>query len=204
MPSISKMNKILLVIRPRYDNGTEYLFYYASLVLKEAEKLNISKKDFPGKEANPNNVLNYIKKKNPLLVFVNGHGDADSLEGDEGETLFSIDKNIDILKNKIVYARACHAGISFGKKMVEKNDGCFIGYTSPFSFWTDDKYSATPSKDNLAKLFLEPSNEIMNSLIKGNSTKISNDKSKKMMIENMKKILKMEEKQEPGAGDFVE
>ena len=31
-----KMNKIVLVTRPKYDDGTEYLSYYASLILKKA------------------------------------------------------------------------------------------------------------------------------------------------------------------------
>ncbi len=165
------MNNILLVTRPKYDDGTEYLSYYASLILKESEKLNVKTKD---------------------------------LEGDKGKILFSINKGIELLKDRIVYARACHAGISFGKKMVEKNNGCFIGYNNPFSFWISGERSATPAKDEIAKLFLEPSNEIINLLIKGNTTGNSNEKSKKMMIENMNKVLKMEEKKEPGAMSWLE
>ena len=193
------MDEILLVTRPKYDDATEYLSYYASLILKEADKLSIINKDFSGKEATNNNISKFIEKKNPKLVFVNGHGDSSSLEGDEGEIIFSIEINMHLLKNKLLYARACHAGLIFGKEMVKDNNGCFIGYKTPFTFWSDGRYSATPAKDKLASLFLMPSNEIISSLIKGNSAELSNEKSKKMMIENMKKILKMEEKNEPGA-----
>ncbi len=198
------MNKILMVTRPKYDDGTEYLSYYASLVLKEAKRLNILFKDFSGKSANSREISKYLNKKHPKLIFVNGHGDADSLEGNKGEILFSINKNIDLLKEKIVYARACHAAINFGRKMVEGNNGCFIGYKTPFSFWIDNKYSATPQKDKIAKLFLEPSNEIISSLIKGNTSNISDKKSKRMMVENMKKILVMEGNKEPGATGWLE
>jgi hypothetical protein len=198
------MNKTLLITRPRHDDGTAYLSYYASLILKEAEKLSIFYKDFYGKNANSIAVSKYLSKRDPKLLFINGHGDSDSLEGHEGEILFSINKNICLLKDKIVYARACHAGINFGKKMVLDNKGCFIGYLTPFSFWMDERYSATPAKDKIANLFLNPSNEIVSSLLKGNTPKISDEKSKKMMIDNMKKILAMEEKKEPGATGWLE
>jgi len=198
------MNKILLVTRPKYDDGTEYLSYYAYLIIKDANKFGINNKDFEGKKVITKDVLNFINKKDPNLLFINGHGSSDSLEGNEGEILFSVDKNIRLLKDRIIYARACHAGISFGKEVVKDNDGCFIGYKTPFSFWIDEKRSSTPAKDKIAALFLEPSNEIINSLIKGNNTETSNLRSRKMMIENMNKILKMNKKKEPGAMGWLE
>jgi len=112
--------------------------------------------------------------------------------------LFSID-NIELLRNRIIYARACSAGNLFGEKIVEDNGGCFIGYRYPFSFWIDSKWSAKPSNDNIARLYLEPSNEIVLSLINGRTCGEANQISKNMMIKNMKKILKLEEKKEPGA-----
>ena len=197
------MGEILLVTRPKFDDATEYLSYYASLILKEASKNNISCKDFSGKEVNEKNVTKFVEKINPKLIFVNGHGDPNSFEENEGEIIFSVEKNVHLLKDKLLYARACNAGLIFGKEMVRNNEGCFIGYNTPFTFWIDGKYSAIPAKDNLASLFLLPSNEIVNSLIKGNNAKESNEKSKKMMVENMKKILQMEEKDEPGATGWL-
>ena len=112
------MNRTLLVTRPHYDDGTAYLSYYGSLILEEAEKLSVDKKDFEGKKVVTKDVLKFIKKKDPSLIFIKGHGTSDSLEGQDGKILFSVDKNISFLKDRIVYARACHAGISFGKEMV--------------------------------------------------------------------------------------
>lgn len=198
------MTKTLLVTRPQYDDCTSYLSHFSSLVLKEAKKLQINTKDFDGEKANSKNVSKFVGKQDPKLIFINGHGDSDSLGGHKGEILFSITKDIDLLKDKLVYARACHAGIAFGEKMVKGNGGCFIGYTMPFSFWTEDKHSATPLKDNTAKLFLEPSNEIVISLINGYSAQASHERSKEMMVENMRKILKMEAKKEPGAMGWLE
>lgn len=196
------MNKTLLVTRPKYDQGTAYLFYYASLILKKSKKLQISTKDFDKEMARRKKVISFIKKKNPQLLFLNGHGDENNIFGHKDSILFS-KKDKNILKNKIIYARACNAGISLGKDIVKGNNGCFIGYKYPFSFWLDNTRSANPSKDKTAELFLIPSNEIMNSLLKGNPTNLANKKSKDMMVVNMKKIIKMNKKHAPGAMQWL-
>ena len=191
------MNDILLITRPKYDDGTEYLSYYSSLILKEANNKNIQTKDFYGERANKDEVTKFIKNKSPKLILINGHGDESSLCGHDNKIIFSFD-NITLLKDKIVYARACDAGKALGKEMVKDNDGCFIGYKYPFSFWIDQRWSTKPSNDNIAKLYLEPSNEIILSLIKGKRTQEAYNKSKVMMLDNMRKILKIEKAKEPG------
>jgi len=190
------MINVLIVTRPKYDDGTEYLSYYASLVIKEARDKNISVSDFEGEEANKGDVTKFIEKRNPNIVFVNGHGNEDSLYGHK-EIIFSMD-NINLLKGRLIYARACSAGAKLGKGVVKGNNGCFIGYKYPFSFWFDEKWSAKPSNDNIAKLYLEPSNQVMLSLIKGKNSQEAHEKSKALMLENMKRILVLEEKKEPG------
>jgi len=192
------MNNTLLVTRPKYDDGTEYLSYYASLIIKEARNMGINVKDFEGKEVSKEIVNKFIKKVNPKLLFINGHGDETSLYGHQDNVLFSFD-NLNLLKDKLIYARACSAGEIFGKEVVRRNNGCFIGYKYPFSFWIDEKWSAKPNNDNIAKLYLEPSNEIIASLIRSRNCQEANERSKKMMLDNMKKILNLEEKKEPGA-----
>src|SRR3989344_1673449 len=97
------MINVLIVTRPKYDDGTEYLSYYASLVIKEARDKNISVSDFEGEEANKGDVTKFIEKRNPNIVFVNGHGNEDSLYGHK-EIIFSMD-NINLLKGRLIYAR---------------------------------------------------------------------------------------------------
>lgn len=189
---------MILITSPKYDDGTEYLSYYSSLIVKEASIKNIPIKIFEGTEVNRENVFKFLQKRNPQGIFINGHGDENTLYGSKNSVLFSV-SDVNLLKNRVIYARACNAGANFGAKIVENNSGCFIGYKYPFSFWIDQKYSATPPKDNIAKLYLEPSNEIMKLLINGKTSKQSHEKSKQMMVDNMKKILKLEEKKEPGA-----
>ena len=49
------MNNSILVTRPKYDDGTEYLSAYALEVIKKAQE-KFSVKDFEGKEAIKENV----------------------------------------------------------------------------------------------------------------------------------------------------
>ncbi|MFH1585851.1 MAG: hypothetical protein ABIB79_03725 [archaeon] len=196
------MDNLVLVTRPKHDDGSEYLSAYASEILKKFGD-GISFKDFSGKDANKQNVEKYLRRKSPRLLFLNGHGNESVICGHKDEIIFSSD-NVDLLKNKITYARACFSANILGRESVEDNGGCFIGYVYPFSFWTDGKRSATPLKDNVASIFLSPSNEVVVSLLKGNSAKEADKKSRDMMISNMKKILVMEQKNEPSATGMLQ
>jgi len=196
------MNNLLLVTRPKYDDSTEYLSAYAIEVLKKV-KGEFSIKDFEGKEVNKENIEKYLKNKNPKLLFLNGHGNECEICGHKDEVIFSL-TNVNLLKNKITYARACFSANVLGHEAVKDNSGCFIGYTYPFSFWTDGGRSATPLKDKVAGMFLNPSNEIVFSLLKRETAKKADEKSKKMMIANMREILAMEQKNEPGATGMLQ
>lgn len=196
------MDNLILVTRPKYDDGTEYLSAYALEVLKKVKE-EIFIKDFEGKEVNKENIEKYLKSKNPKLFFLNGHGNEYEICGHKGEVIFSL-TNVNLLKNRITYARACFSANVFGHEAVKNNSGCFIGYIYPFSFWIDGKRSATPLKDKVAGMFLNPSNEIVFSLLKGETTKKADENSKKMMITNMKEILAMEQKNEPGATGMLQ
>lgn len=186
------MTETLLVTRPKHDDCTEYLSAYALEIIKEANKNNINVKDFEGKNANKQEIEKYLKLKNPKLIFLNGHGNENEICGHKKEVIFDI-KNANLLNNKITYARACFAGLSIGKEIVKDNDGCFIGYIFPFSFWSSGAWSAKPLNDKVASLYLEPSNEVMLGLINGKTAKESDEASKKKMIENMKKLVKQKE-----------
>jgi len=85
--------------------------------------------------------------------------------------------------------------------MKNNKEGCFIGYKLPFVFFIDERWSAKPNNDNTARLFLEPSNSIPISLIKGNSAIESHDNSRRAIIKNMKKILRNEK--EPGIDSLL-
>jgi len=54
----------------------------------------------------------------------------------------------------------------------------------------DIRCTTNPLRDNTAKLFLEPSNLVPISIIKGNSTSNANENSKRQLLKNIKKILR--------------
>ena len=103
-------------------------------------------------------------------------------------------KNNELLNSRLVYARSCWSATSLGKAC---SNGCFIGYNVPFKFFINEDWSAKPLNDNTAKMFLEPSNMVVSSLLKSNTTKESVEKSVNMSKKNMMKLLN--EQKEPGA-----
>lgn len=194
------MKKILLVTRPNYDPATSYLFYYAKQVINFAEKKNIKVLDLIRPRLNIQNLSNLINKHDPIMIFFNAHGDEKIIYGDKikekEEILIEENKNHILLNKRIIYARSCWAAASLGKACTNTLGGCFIGYKTPFSFWTDNRWSSNPANDNLSKLFIEPSNLIVTSLLKGNTTQEAFNKSINMSKKNILKLLKTEK--EPG------
>src|SRR3989344_9299915 len=193
------MNSTILVTRPNYDDATNYLYYYTKQVIDFALNRNIKVLDLIRPRLTKENFSNLILKNDPSLVFFNAQGDETKIYGDKinnkEEILIEENKNQSILSKRIIYARACWAAASLGKRCI-KDGGCFIGYKYPFSFWTDDRWSSKPLNDNTAKLFFEPSNLIVTSLLKGNTTQEAFDKS----LDISKKIILglLKRKEEPG------
>ena len=74
--------------------------------------------------------------------------------------------------------------------MQNNKDGCFIGYELPFKFYHDITWEGNPSRDQIAPLFLEPSNVVPVSIIKGKIAKDAHYTSKRAILKNMNKILR--------------
>ena len=136
-----------------------------------------------------------------MLILLNGHGNEKTVYGDkikhEEEKLVIEGQNHELLSSRLTYALACSAGASLGKEVVKKG-GCFIGYQRPFSFLFDHHSFSKPLKDRVAQSFLEPSNMISISLIKGKTAREAVNKARQASIEKMKQLLK--KKSEPGTG----
>ena len=98
--------KTLLVTRPNHDLITNYLFFWAGLVVKLAKNKGFKILDLPGIKANYRVFVSYVKKHHPKLVFLNGHGSADTITGkDEVATLFLEPSNLipmSLIKGNIV------------------------------------------------------------------------------------------------------
>lgn len=183
------MNRAILITRPNHDLITTYLFKWSEHIIKLAKSKNIPVLDLSGSKANEKNFTSYIIKNNPVLVFLNGHGNKDIITGYDNKPLLSANTNEDLVTEKIVYARSCDAAVNLGELCVKKGTLAFIGYKKKYSIGYSHSSITRPLQDEVAKLFIEPSNLIPMSLIKGNTVKDSYRKSQESMARNFSFML---------------
>jgi len=188
----------ILITNPNYDEATGYLFYYTHKLVEFAENSGLEVIYLKKPRLTKAEVDSCIKKKNPSLILFNGHGDEEVIYGDKidgvEEPIVKKGENHEILADRLVYARACSAGASL-ERVCTGGRGCFIGYITPFKFWTDRNWSGNPAKDKLAELFLEPSNLLAQALLKGNTAKEADSRFREASKKN---ILRLLMRKEPG------
>jgi hypothetical protein len=182
------MNKILLITRPKHDITVHYLFHWAKQIIELAKNKNISVLDLDKERANRREVSSMLQKKEPLLVFFNGHGDNDCVKGHDDEILLAVGENEQLLISKIVYSLSCRSGKNLGPKSVQNGALGYLGYDDDFIFFIEDDKIGSPLEDKTAELFLEASNQVMISLIKGHTIKESYEKSKNIFRENILRL----------------
>ena len=151
--------------------------------------------------ANKAKLEGMISKKKPRLVIFNGHGSEDSVLGHNNEVLIKVNDNESLLKSTITYSISCKSAKKLGPEAVKKGALSFLGYVDDFIFVYDKNRTATPLKDNLAKEFIEPSNELIRALIKGNSSLESYKRSQVKFEDNLHKMLTSESL--PGSENHV-
>ncbi len=127
--------------------------------------------DLHRKRANRKEVESILHKKNPILVIINGHGSEDKVSGHENEPLLIAGDNSFLLKGKITYAISCRSARGLGKEVGQYIDTAYIGYREDFIFVYLEKHRTRPLEDKLAGLFLDPSNLVATTLLKGHSAK---------------------------------
>ena len=186
------MNRIFLITRPKHDETTHYLFYWGSEVLKIAEKKGIQVLDLQKKRANKKDLASIIKKKRPLLCFLNGHGGPDFITGHLNEVLIKLGENEKVLESKIVYALSCQSAKKLGAGSVKKGAIAYIGYNEDFVFAFEQGKLARPTEDKTAGLFLKPSNQLIISLLKGHTVESAYKKSQELFMKNIRKLLTSE------------
>ena len=184
------MRKGILLTLPRYDIVTEYLSSYSGAIERISEEKGIFIKSLEGPKANKIEFEKTLVKLDCKFTILNGHGSDDCITGDKGEILIRTGENEQILKDRIVYARSCEAAAVLGEECIKDSEGCFIGYVLPFEFYFNSEWAGNPMKDNTARLFLESSNLVPISIIKGNSTEEAHERSKSKMLKNIKKVLR--------------
>jgi len=175
--------KSILFSRPCHDVTIAYLHYY-SKELVELSKKKYKTLDREKEQANKKEILNLLEKQKPCLVMFNGHGASDKIGGHKNEIIVS-KENPGVLSNTITYALSCSSAQELGKIAVEKGCLCFIGYDDDFNLGKDPNSEATPRKDKIAKLFLEPSNILVKSLLQGKKVNKAIKNAKEKMRENI-------------------
>lgn len=166
----------ILITRPDHDDTVTYLSLWAGEIVKRA-KCSGNVFDYAGKKANKKEIEKLLKKRNPRFVFFNGHGNEKTIFGQGDQPLIKEGENEELLASKIVYSRACNSAKSLGKSACENGADAYIGYKGEFTFFTDTSSECTPLRDKFAEPFFKSSNEIAESLIKGNTVSEAYDKS---------------------------
>jgi hypothetical protein len=182
------MDKTLLITRPEYDVSTHYLSKWSEEIIGEAQSKGMNVIDLKGDKANKKRVVGTLEKTSVKLAIFNGHGSDVSIFGqDDKELLETTDTKA--VKDKIIYARACRAANILGNNAVASGATAFLGYTTDFIFFHNFADERHPLKDNLAELFLGPSNYLPLSLIKGHTTGKANWRSKNIFLKNIQEIV---------------
>lgn len=183
------MPQRLLITRPFYDPTTSYLHYWSTNIITYAKSRDMSVSDLHNERANRKELLSVIKKVNPDLIVLNGHGGEDMILGQNNEVLIKAKDNEYILKGSVVYALSCKSAKILGKSSITSGAIAYIGYVEDFIFCTSDEHSTRPQLDPIAKLFLKPTNTIVEMLISGNSAEDSEKRGKEEFSKNIEKVL---------------
>ncbi len=180
------MPKNFLITRPQHERTVTYLYNWSQEILNFAKDNNIKFSDLKGKKANRNGVESYLTKQEPRFVIFNGHGSPNEVDGHQDEPLIIGGENEKLLKSKITYTIACDSATELGKKAVKNGCDSFIGYEGSFCFVHDSNRECNPVKDKLAEPFKKTSNQIVFSILKGQTVKEAVEKSKRLS----KKLIK--------------
>ena len=179
----------MLITRPEHDKTTHYLSNWSKEIIDIAEDKNIKVFDLNREKAIRTNVEVRLRKLSCNLTFFNGHGDFNVITGHNNEPIIIGGENEGLLKSKIVYAISCKSAKELGPRRVNAGAVSYTGFDDDFIFVYEPENISRPLHDNTAKLFLEPSQLFMKSLIKGNSVREGMDKTKKLLADNFLKAL---------------
>lgn len=186
------IKKKLLITRPNYEIPTRYLFHWSKGLIALAKKSKMAVNDLQKESARRTKVERALKSKRTVLAIFNGHGSADSISGQDGELVVSAVVNVDLLKGKIIFARACQSAKVLGKKAVAEGAKAYLGYKEDFVFLFDQDKAEKPLEDETAALFLEPANKVAQVLIEGGTSGEANRAGKAGYDENIAVLLTSE------------
>ena len=167
------MAKNFLILRPHHDVETSYLHSFSKKTiqkLKGNKLIHVS--DLEGKKANRKNLEQAALKENPKLMFLNGHGDINTVLGHDDEPVLDI-QNVNLTKHKIIYALACDSLIGIGNEAVKIGAKAYIGYGAKFMCAKDPSRTSSPDKDKNAEPIRTACLILIDSLLEGKTVEKS-------------------------------
>lgn len=180
------MSCSVLITRYRYDDITTYMHYWSEQIINQAIEKNLDNYDLKNSNAIRDKFESYLRRQSPTFIFVNGHGNSRELCGYDNQVL--IDENSK-LSTKLIYARSCDSATILGGHLTANGVEAFIGYNRKFTLCFLPAHNTRPLSDPLAKYFLEPSNLVATTILKGHSASTADSRSKDAMSKNVRKML---------------
>ena len=185
-------NISLLVTRPNHDDTTRYISAWAKIIVDTAKDAGNKVLDLDGDRASAKEVKSMLEKRSPKAIFFNGHGSDICVTGQNNEVLIEAGKNDYLLKDKIIYALSCRSAQVLGPASIKKGTSSYIGYIEDFIFMYSPENMAKPLEDKTAELFLNPANQVMVSLLKGQTAFDSHVNAKKYFVRKIQRLLTSE------------
>lgn len=183
---------ILLVTRPNYDYTTRYISAWAQKIIDLAGSKGNIVLDLDKERACKKELESMVQKHSPSLIFLNGHGNDDLITGQNGDVLIQAGENEQVLEGTITYALSCRSAKVLGKQSIVSGARAYIGYEEDFTFMYTSEKRTRPDEDKTAAIFLDPSNQIMISLLKGHDVKSAYSNAKNAFLRNIQKSLTSE------------
>jgi len=128
-----------------------------------------------------------MAKVKPQLVVLNGHGSETELAGQDNGPLLDL-TNAHALKGTVTYARSCNSAHTLGPATVVQGAKAYIGYLQPFYMGYNRDKVIHPLEDEVAALFLEPSNHVVTSLLKGHPAGDASARSKTLSMKTIQRL----------------
>lgn len=183
------MARHLLITRPEHDYATRYLSAWSEKLFDLIKSKGYLIIDLHRERANRKEIESVLSKRNPDLVIINGHGGDDAVAGHDNNLLIKAGDNSFLLSNKITYAISCRSARVLGKEIAQNAETAYIGYQDDFILLYLEKYRTRPAEDKLAGFFLDPSNLVMTTLLKGHITKEAVLRARQEFLRNIQKLL---------------
>jgi hypothetical protein len=184
-----RSGRMMVITRPEHDETTRYLSAWSGILLKEAKRAGFDVIDLHRKKANRKDFEGRVKKLDPQLVVLQGHGNERCVTGHENEPLVTAGENETVLDGRVTYAVSCNAANVLGASVASRGHAAFIGYRERFVFSYRFDRIHRPLDDDRAAPFMEMSNQVTRCLIKGHSAEEARQRSLDVGMDNVKRLM---------------